>query len=298
MKSQLPTLSELIDSAREHTLPHYWKLMGIALVGALLLAPFNLYLLYNPDFLVPTFTQESLGTFFIVLFGTLFVSMFIQFWTRLALNLSVIQPKKIRIFQSYKAALKLLPTFLWVYFLILLIVVPGFLLFLIPGLIVLMNTYFSAWFVSTGEARGLTAMAKSRELFRGVFWEAAGKVFFPFLLVMTISMAVNYGLPFKPIWNDEVTTVIITIFNLFFYVLVTPFVVQYDYELFLALKKRAPKKAPEKQIKKYKVLSIIGGTLFTLYVLLVVLVLSLSSLFPQAQNTPQAPERPSTVIQP
>lgn len=302
MTPLLPSVSQLIDSAWKRALPNYWKLMGIALVGMVVLTPFNLYLLYNPDFVAPTFDEGSIGRFFLVLFATLFISIILQLWTRLALNRAVIQPKKAEVFQSYKESLKLLPAFLWIYFLAMLASFPAFVLFIVPGFLVLMSIWFSAWFISTGEARGVEALAKSRELFRGAFWRITGRAVFPFLIVMVISYSVNFGLPLKPIWNEEVTLWIITIFNPLFTVLVSPFIVQYDYELFVALKKRAPKNLPAKEIQTFKVLSIIGGVILALYIAFVILFISLSGLFSSTPDSEiiQRPNHgsPSTVIQP
>lgn len=290
---QLPSISKLIAAAWKHASPNYWKLAGIALVGVFLASPVSIFYFYNPDFSSPAAIQESLGRFYLILFLTIVVSVSVQLWTRLTLNRSIIQPNKVKVFQGYKESLKVLPAFLWIYILQMLISIPALLCFIIPWLILSVNVWFAGWFVTIGEARGLEALAKSRELSRGLFWKTALRCAWPFLVVILFSLVVNIYLPSKLIWDKEVTQVLGYVLNFAFAILVTPLIVQYDYELFLALKKRPVKKAIQKQIGKYKVLSIIGAVLFVLYVLLVLLIFSLMSIFSSPQSVEETVERPS-----
>lgn len=290
---QLPSISKLIATAWKHALPNYWKLAGIALVGVFLTSPINILYLYNPDFATPSTIQESPGRFYSILLLIFVISVPVQLWTRLTLNRSIIQPNKVKVFQGYKESLKVLPAFLWIYILQVLIFIPALLCFIIPWLILSVNVWFAGWFVTTGEARGLEALAKSRELSRGLFWKTALRCAWPFLVVILFSLVVNIYLPNKLIWDKEVTQVLGYVLNFAFAILVTPLIVQYDYELFLALKKRPVKKALQKQIGKYKILSIIGAVLFALYVLLVLLIISLMSIFSSPQSVEETVEVPS-----
>ena len=294
---QLPTISKLLSSAWEHARPKYWKLAGVVLLGILLLLPLNLLYFFDPDFGSPTVPMESPGRSLLTLLLIVTFSVFVQFWMRLALNRTIIQPKKLGVFRSYKESLKILPSFLWMYFLQMLITIPAFLLFMVPAFILFINVWFAGWFVTTEEAKGLNALAKSRELSRGIFWKTAGRCLFPALLVMAFTLTMNFYLPLNPIWSEEFTKILLNIINPIFSIVAMPLIVQYDYELFLALKKRASKKDPQKQVEKYQIFTIIGATLLTLYVLIIVLTFSLLSLVPESQSIPQTAEKLSTVIQ-
>jgi hypothetical protein len=73
--------------------------------------------------------------------------------------------------ESYKRALKILGSYIWVYFLFVIIIAGGFLLFIIPG--VLFSIWFSlAIFILIFEQKkGFNALFKSKHLVSGKFWE-------------------------------------------------------------------------------------------------------------------------------
>ena len=285
MPPSLPSISKLIDSTLKRARPIYWKLAGIAAIGILVSLPFSIYLLIHPDTFVSPVLQGHTLKFISILMTVILFSLLVQVWMKITLMRSILQKSTIKIFQGYKESLKLFPAYFWIYFLQMLILVPAIFCLVIPFIIIAVHVLFADWFMVTGEARGLEALAKSRELSRGIFWKTALRVFFPFVIIMVLSAAINISLSFHSIWNEDVTQVIITILQTVLSLLVTPLAVLCQYELFLALKKHGTKKDPKKQMEIYKIFTIIGATLFTLFMLFTLLVITLLSIFPPMQNS-------------
>lgn len=282
--TSLPTISKLIDSTVERTRPIYWKLLGISLIGILASLPFNLYISAHPDLFLSPWVQGYHGEFFLILFGVILFSFLVQFWMTLALMSSIVEKSPIKVFQTYRKSLKLFPAFLWLYFLQMLILVPAFFCLVVPFFIVAVHLLFAVWFLVTGEARGLEALAKSRELSRGVFWKTTLSSLFPFLLLMVLSAGVNLSVE-----SQIVTMILQTVVSLLF----APLAVTYQYELFLALKKHGTKKDPKKQMKTYKIFAIIGATLVALYLVFMLIVVNILIVSPPTEHGGKSIEKPA-----
>jgi hypothetical protein len=101
-------------------------------------------------------------------------SLFLWLWAVPSLLYSLKENTAIK--ESYKRGFRILASYTWVYFLLTIIIVGGFLLFFVPGLI------FSIWFslaifiLVFEERKGFNALFKSKHLVRGKFWEVFWRI--------------------------------------------------------------------------------------------------------------------------
>ena len=77
----------------------------------------------------------------------------------------------------------------WLYILSTLLIIGGFLLFIIPGLIVLVSTTFAQYIFVNEEKRGIQALLASRALVEGRWWKVLKKLFaFSVLALILIAL--------------------------------------------------------------------------------------------------------------
>lgn len=156
------------------------ELMMIFLIVALVLLARN----YPP----------SLFLFFI-LFAILFViAVFIsQCWGEVALIYAIKDSEeKIGVIELYQWAWEKAISYSWLFLLRFLIIIFGFLLFLIPGII------FSVWFSFAGfvlineDLKGLNALWRSREYVKGRWLSVFWRLFFISVLSLLISWVISW----------------------------------------------------------------------------------------------------------
>lgn len=110
---------------------------------------------------------------------------------------------------AWDKALSQWRSFLWLLLISFFFNVGGFLLLIIPGL--LYSLWFSlAIFVFVKEdQRGLKALWRSRELFKGVFWRLVGRYLIILLIMMAISI-ISETIFGSNIWTSLIINVVIT----------------------------------------------------------------------------------------
>ncbi len=133
--------------------------------------------------------------------------------------------------ESYKRGLKILPAYIWVYFLLTTIITGGFLLFVIPG--ILFSVWFSlAIFVLVFEKkRGFNALLKSQHLVKGKFWA----VFWRFLilgLIVGLGVILISTLIFLIIENQQIENQISELIGYFFQLFILPFFLIYGFLIY------------------------------------------------------------------
>jgi hypothetical protein len=86
---------------------------------------------------------------------------------------------------------------LWVFLLSWCVVMGGFMLFIIPGIIVSLLIYFSQYVYAAEGKRGLEALLRSRELVMGRWWALLGKLVLIglvfMLIIITFGMVIGIG---------------------------------------------------------------------------------------------------------
>jgi len=158
--------------------------------------------------------------------------------------------------EAYKKGLKIFLSYLWLYFLLTIIVVGGFLLFIIPGII------FSIWFslavivLVFEEKRGLPALLRSKQLIVSKWWA----VFWRFLVFGLILGAVF--LPFHFLLSNLFTAQIAEKFNYLFQLFILPFGLIYHLLIYKNLKAIKEISVPEVLTKsrkiKYGLIALLG----------------------------------------
>lgn len=135
--------------------------------------------------------------FFIV---GLFVPVIIIFLQQVALlHVIVNRNKRISLLGSYRFAFSKILSYWWLTILLSIITIGGFSLFFIPG--VIFTIWFSlAVFILIGEdVRGMTAILKSREYIRGMWWPVFGRFLVLFLIICGIAF-VAAMIAFFAVW--------------------------------------------------------------------------------------------------
>jgi len=133
--------------------------------------------------------------------------------------------------ESYKRGFKILPAYIWVYFLLTTIITGGFLLFVIPG--ILFSVWFSlAIFVLVFEKkRGFDALLKSQHLVKGKFWA----VFWRFLilgLIVELGVILISVLIFLIIENHQIENQISELIGYLFQLFILPFFLIYGFLIY------------------------------------------------------------------
>lgn len=156
-------------------------------------------------FAIPTLLRNKYSLSQSLICPLIVIMFLVIFIYRLALYFAVIEGGKegIDINEAYRLGWKKLVSYLWIGFVMYLILLGGFMLFVIPFLI------FSVWFTFAGfvlvdqNERGLSALLKSRELVRGrfigVFWRELVLMivyFIPIILAHILTRPLSPLFPF------------------------------------------------------------------------------------------------------
>jgi hypothetical protein len=98
----------------------------------------------------------------------------------------------------------------WVYVLVLAVITGGYVLFIIPGLIMSIWLYFSVYAAADDGLKGERALLESRRLFKGRFWVLFGKILGLGLVNISVIMLATLGLSFLFVLSGSVAEPIIT----------------------------------------------------------------------------------------
>jgi len=190
-----------------------------------------------------------------------FISAFLWLWAIPSLIYCLKDNTGIR--ESYKRGFQILGFYIWVYFLLTIIIIGGFLLFIIPGIL------FSIWFslavfvIVFEEKKGFNVLLRSRDLIEGrfgrVLWRLLIIGLIIIILLSLISFLVLFAFKDKQIEN-ELTEVMRYFYQLF----ILPFFLTYVFLIYQNLKEIKPEISYEEPSKKRKtkyVIPIILGAL-------------------------------------
>ena len=191
--------------------------VAIVVMGAVLFASFILE--------IPSISLYVLA--FIAFLGLAVVG----FWGQIALLFSVMdEGGSLGIKSAYRLSWPYLLSFFWISLLVGCVIVGGYLLFIIPGIIFSVWFSFALYAARADGVRGMDALMRSKEYVRGQW----GKVFLSVLLLMLFAFVFSIALEvvaamMQTPWMVDVLS---AIFNIFF----TPFAFLYMYLIFKYLK--------------------------------------------------------------
>ncbi|MBZ1356676.1 MAG: hypothetical protein KY054_02840 [Candidatus Nealsonbacteria bacterium] len=167
--------------------------------------------------------------------------------------------------ESYKRGLKILGSYIWVYFLLTIIIAGGFLLFIIPG--ILFSIWFSlAIFISVFEERkGFDALFRSKYLVKGKFLGVLGR-FLALGLIIGLGLFLVFALIFFGIENKQVEGQVIEVIGYFIQLFVLPFFLIYGFLIYNNLKEIKAGILYEEPARGKKIKYVIPGILGILVV--------------------------------
>lgn len=181
VEAGLPGVFDLIGEALALYKQRAGTFIGIMLVP-FLFAPLFLIVSKFPKFYTNHFDESNkflAGLFFLLMFSIVYVaSAVFQIASQSALFYSIKGAQEnISIVESYRRAFSTFFSYLWVLILVGFIIVGGFLLFIIPGIIFMTTFGFAAVILINENETGMNALLKSREYVRGMWWKIFRKLF-------------------------------------------------------------------------------------------------------------------------
>ena len=185
---------------------------------------------------------------FILLLALFLAIIIIQFWSQVALIFAIKDSgENIGIKESYKRGWRKIKPFFWVLILSGLIVMGGYVFFVIPGIIFGIWFSFAIFIVVVEDLKGMNAILKSREYVRNYWWQVlwrglflAAVIISAFVVVFIIVfiLASIFTLIAKP--SPFLVEAVKEIFNLagnFASIIIVPFTVAYSFLIYNDLKK-------------------------------------------------------------
>ena len=177
----LPGISALFKEAWNIYRQRWGVLVGITLIPSLLMFAFSTF-----DF------SGALASWMIILVIAGVLAVVIQIWSQVAL-LAAIQgsDEGVGVRESYARGGKKFFSYLWICIILSFVLLGGFLLFIIPG-IVMSGLFSLALFTLIAEdKRGMDALMRSRQLVRGNWWAVLGRIICVSLLVIIVSVILD-----------------------------------------------------------------------------------------------------------
>jgi len=225
-KAMLPNPAQLFGNTWKFYTTHFNKLIAIVSVAVVfsiilnLVVAFMLALGMNQD---PE--QGALGAVSILVMILSLVSIIVAIWSQTAL-LCFLRDTTISFKQAYGEASRLFGSYFWIVFLAGIITLVGFVLLIIPGIIVAIWFSFATYvFIMEGD-RGWQALKKSKEYVRGRWWAIFSR--FVFIAAIAIVLTIALDAAFQAIQFDIGSNLI--------HLFVGPFITSYVFLLYLALK--------------------------------------------------------------
>lgn len=204
------------------------------------------------------FVLTATHPFFFILFLPVLMFLFafllvlLQVWGLVALMYAISdQEGTAGVSSLFQKGLKMLLPLLWVSLLISLISFGGFLLFLVPGIILTVWFSLAGFILITENTRGMSALLRSKEYIRGSFAGTLWRLVFVGVLWIVILFPLSFLLKMAP-YGDILTQILIT-FTLF------PISVAYWFRLYHHLKTRKSETSLPEATSKQKALFITIG---------------------------------------
>jgi hypothetical protein len=170
-------------------------------------------------------------TFFLLVVVLFILILVIQAWGQVALLYAIKDSdEEIGVKESFRRSRSKILSYFWLVFLNGLVVVGGFLLFVIPGIIFVVWFSLSTFVFVSEDIRGMNALLKSREYVRGRWLAVFGRFFFIGVLFLIVYAVPSYT--FELLGMSSVGDIYEGISSLF----INPFGVIYSFLLYKNLK--------------------------------------------------------------
>ncbi len=159
---------------------------------------------------------------------------------------------------------------IWVIILSMLVTLGGSLLFVVPGIILLIYLIFSSYVTILDGHRGMDALLASKEYVSGYWWALVGRLLLLVLLALLFGIAVNILIAILfAIGLHQLAPVIHSVSN----IILAPFMVAYMYLLFKQFKHlKGAIVLPEKNRSHFKAFAVVGVVVSIVIIVSVILV--------------------------
>lgn len=163
-------------------------LLGIVAVPVLLDVMFN-YLTGDISG-VPTWLKTNSTAVIVGVAALIVVYAVVSLWGYLAV-LSALRDDNLGVTGAYRAGRSKIFSSAWVSILTALIVMLGFLMFIIPGVIFSVWYSFAVFVLVFEDLRGMKALNRSREYVRGIWWKIFAKLLFVGMYAIVLSIVLS-----------------------------------------------------------------------------------------------------------
>lgn len=174
-------------------------------------------------------TPLGIAVYLALLLGTIVISVS----GSLALIKAIITPERLSILDAYRYGFRHFLSFLWLSILVGVVTILGYILFIIPGIIVSVWFAFAQFVFVTENQRGVSAMKASREYVRGKWWKVFGRMLA--LAGVALLLYIPIGSVLAVVVPEEMVVVQDIVLGLVHLVFV-PFTFTYMYLLYRDLK--------------------------------------------------------------
>jgi len=227
--TSLPGIGDLLSRSWQIYKARIGVFLGIMILPALLLLLFSILLL------IPSLRLNFPALIFVTPFIFL-IFIIIQIWASISLLYAIKErEQKIGIRESFVKGWHKIISYFWISLLAGLIVLVGFLLFIVPGII------FAIWFslatyVLVAEGlTGMKALSRSKQLVSGYWWPVFGRFLLIGIIAVAASMFIGFilgiiGFLINASWINDIAQRGFSFF-------LTPFFVTYAFLIYEDLKK-------------------------------------------------------------
>ncbi len=182
----LPGIGELFGSAWEVYKERFLTLFGLYL-ATIIAAILSASIFIGPGFFVAKLVPEaSVPLFMAGLLAGITVGFIVLTWGFAALLIAVVDENTGFMEAIARGKAKILP-FAWLYTLLALITMGGYVLLIIPGLALSLYFIFAKYILAEKDIRGLGALIKSKSYVKGYWWG----IFLRLLVVGIVSLILN-----------------------------------------------------------------------------------------------------------
>jgi len=173
--------------------------------------------------------------------------------------------------ESFKFIFKNFWSFIWIMVLMMLVIIPGFVALIIPGILLSVLLSFTMFAFMDEGLRGSAALMRSKEYVSGYFWPIIGKLGLYVLVVLGAAIGAGIVTGILSMVNKELGSLVQTLFNV---IVITPIGICFSWRLYKDLKEKRPEvvSAPVSEKRgKIKALAVIGAVVIVASTVLIVM---------------------------
>lgn len=210
---------------------------------------------------------QYIWTYIIGAIVLLLTLMVLQTWGSIAQLTAISSQHPTGVRASFAHAWKFIRSFWWLLTVMFFVVMGGFMLFVVPGIIYSVWFAFSYFILIDEEHKGIRAMIRSREYVRGLWWPVLGRLLIPMLLLIPFGIIYSY---IKDTLGQEGLA---SFLNLLFSLIGTPLYLCYNYLVFDNVRSYKANNIPDPRTQKRYPYILVGlvGLVFVFILPVVVL---------------------------